>query len=91
MHGTLGRTPAGRWAEGVASGGRPTTVTSETAFLVGFLPVIRRTLPRTGFTVDHVQYFSDVLKPWIARRDRLEKSVLRRDRPVARGRPRPRR
>ncbi|MEV1179619.1 Mu transposase C-terminal domain-containing protein [Nonomuraea sp. NPDC049784] len=54
-------------------------MTSETAFLVDFLPVIRRTLRRTGFTIDHVQYFSDALKPWIARRDRLEKFVLRRD------------
>lgn len=79
VHGTLGQTPAGRWAEGDATGGRPVTVTSETAFLVDFLPVIRRTLRRTGFTIDHVQYFSDVLKPWIVRRDALEKFVLRRD------------
>ncbi|MEO3798882.1 Mu transposase C-terminal domain-containing protein [Nonomuraea sp. B1E8] len=79
VHGTLGQTPAGRWAEGVAASGRPATVTSETAFLVDFLPVIRRTLRRTGFTIDHVQYYSDVLKPWIARRDGLEKFVLRRD------------
>ncbi|MGN9846778.1 hypothetical protein ACTMTI_52635 [Nonomuraea sp. H19] len=37
-------------------------MTSETAFLVDFLPVIRRTMRRTGFTVDHVQYYSDALK-----------------------------
>ncbi|MGW5685241.1 transposase [Nonomuraea sp. NPDC003754] len=79
VHATLGQTPAGRWAEGVAASGRPATVTSETAFLVDFLPVIRRTLRRTGFTIDHVQYYSDALKPWIARRDGLEKFVLRRD------------
>ncbi|MGP3961775.1 transposase [Nonomuraea sp. 3N208] len=79
VHATLGQTPAGRWAEGVAAGGRPATVTSATAFLVDFLPVIRRTLTRTGFTIDHVQYYSDALKPWIARWDRLEKFVLRRD------------
>ncbi|GAA4976436.1 putative transposase [Nonomuraea thailandensis] len=79
VHATLGQTPAGRWAEGVAAGGRPAMVTGETAFLIDFLPVIRRTLRRTGFTVDHVQYYSDALKPWIARRDRLEKFVLRRD------------
>ncbi|TMR90658.1 Mu transposase C-terminal domain-containing protein [Nonomuraea basaltis] len=79
VHATLGQTPAGRWAEGVAAGGRPATVASETAFLVDFLPVIRRTLRRTGFTIDHVRYYSDALKPWIARRDNLEKFVLRRD------------
>ncbi|WP_225991278.1 Mu transposase C-terminal domain-containing protein [Actinomadura montaniterrae] len=79
VHGTLKQNPAGRWEQGVAEGGRPAMVAGETAFLVDFLPVIRRTLTRTGFTIDHVQYFSDALKPWIARRDRLEKFVLRRD------------
>jgi len=54
-------------------------VTNEAAFLVDFLPVIRRTLTRTGFVIDHVGYFSDALKPWIARRDRLDRFVIRRD------------
>ena len=79
VHGTLGQTPAGRWEQGVAEGGRPATVASETAFLVDFLPVFRRSVTRTGFQIDHVQYYSDALKPWIARRERLEKFVLRRD------------
>jgi putative transposase len=79
VHATLGQTPAGRWEQGVAEGSRPATVAGETAFLVDFLPVFRRSLSRTGFQIDHVQYYSDALKPWIARRDRLEKFVLRRD------------
>ncbi|MGH3715435.1 MAG: Mu transposase C-terminal domain-containing protein [Micromonosporaceae bacterium] len=79
VHAGLGQTPAGRWAERVTASGPPATVTSETAFLVDFLPVIRRTLSRTGFVIDHVRYYSDALKPWIARRDRLDKFVLRRD------------
>lgn len=79
VHATLGQTPAGRWAEGVATSGRPSTVIYETAFLVEFLPVIRRTLSRSGFVIDHVQYYSDALKPWIARRERLDRFVLRRD------------
>jgi len=54
-------------------------VTNESAFLVEFLPVFRRTLSRSGFVIDHVQYYSDALKPWIARRDQLERFVLRRD------------
>jgi putative transposase len=57
----------------------PVTVTNEIAFLVDFLPVIRRTLTRTGFVIGHVQYYSDALKPWIARRDQLGRFVLRRD------------
>lgn len=42
-----------------SSGGRRPR-TNETAFLVDFLPVIRRSLSRSGFTVDHVQYYADV-------------------------------
>ncbi len=59
VHATLGQTPAGRWTQGLANSGRPATVTSEVSFLVEFLPVIRRTLSRTGFVIDHVQYYSN--------------------------------
>jgi putative transposase len=79
VHDGLGRTPAGVWAELVAENGAPVTVASETAFLVDFLPVIRRSLSRSGFLIDHVQYYCDALKPWIARRERLGKFVMRRD------------
>jgi putative transposase len=79
VHEALGRTPAAVWAEKAAEDGTPATVASETAFLVDFLPVIRRTLTRTGFTIGHVQYYCDALKPWIARREQLGRFVLRRD------------
>jgi putative transposase len=79
VHETLGRTPAAVWAEKAAEGGMPATVASETAFLVDFLPVIRRSLSRSGFVIDHVQYYCDALKPWIARRKQLGRFVLRRD------------
>lgn len=79
VHAGLGRTPAGVWADAAGDGPGPVTVTDETAFLVDFLPVIRRTLTRSGFVIDHVGYFADVLKPWIARRDRLDRFVIRRD------------
>lgn len=79
VHETLGRTPASVWAEKTAASGPLGTVTNETAFLVDFLPVIRRTLSRSGFVIDHVQYYSDALRPWIARRERLSWFVLRRD------------
>jgi len=78
VHGTTGQTPQARWAAGAAEA-PPAAVSNETAFLVDFLPVIRRRLTRTGFVIDHVHYFSDALKPWIARRDRLERFVIRRD------------
>ncbi|MEV0291895.1 Mu transposase C-terminal domain-containing protein [Kribbella sp. NPDC050820] len=79
IHESLIRPPAAVWAEKVAESGAPVTVTNESAFLVDFLPVIRRTLTRTGFQVDHVQYYSNALKPWIARRGQRDQFVLRRD------------
>lgn len=78
VHSTTRQTPQARWAAGTAE--KPAvTVANETAFLVDFLPVFRRTLTRTGFVIDHVHYFNDALKPWIARRDRLDRFVIRRD------------
>jgi putative transposase len=79
VHEGHGRTPAGVWAELVAEAGAPVTVANQTAFLVDFLPVTRRSLSRLGFQIDHVQYYCDALKPWIARREQLGKFVLRRD------------
>lgn len=78
VHGTTGQTPQACWAAGAAET-LPAMVANETAFLVDFLPVVRRRLTRSGFVIDHVQYFSDALKPWIARRDRLDRFVIRCD------------
>jgi len=78
VHGTTGQTPAALWAAGTAERS-PTTVTNEASFLVDFLPVVRRTLTRTGFVIDRVHYYSDALRPWIARRETLGRFVIRRD------------
>lgn len=75
VHNGLLQPPAARWAEAVARVGAPAVVIRATAFLVDFLPVIRRTLTRTGFVIDHIHYYADALKPWIARRDRLRDIV----------------
>jgi putative transposase len=79
VHNGLLQPPAARWAEAVARIGVPAVVTRPTAFLVDFLPVIRRTLTRTGVVIDHIHYYADALKPWIARRDRLPAFLIRRD------------
>jgi putative transposase len=79
VHNSLLQPPAARWAEAVARSGVPAVVTRATAFLVDFLPIIRRTLTRTGFVIDHIHYYADALKPWIARRDRLPAFLIRRD------------
>jgi len=79
VHGGLLQPPAASWAEAVARVGVPGVVTRPTAFLVDFLPVIRRTLTRSGFVIDHIHYYADALKPWIARRGRLPAFLIRRD------------
>ncbi|MFF1818401.1 Mu transposase C-terminal domain-containing protein [Kribbella sp. NPDC058245] len=79
IHDGLSRTPAAVWTELAQRDGTPGMVSNETAFLIDFLPVIRRTITRSGFLVDHVQYYCDALKPWIAQRAQLGKFVLRRD------------
>jgi putative transposase len=79
VHGGLLQPPAASWAEAVARIGVPAVVIRPTAFLVDFLPVIRRTLTRSGFVIDHIHYYADALKPWIARRDRLPAFLIRRD------------
>jgi putative transposase len=66
VHEGLGRTPAAVWTELAERDGTPATVSNETAFLVDFLLVIRRTVSSSGFVVDHVQYYFDALKPWLA-------------------------
>ncbi len=66
MHNGLLQPPAARWAEVVGRVGMPAVVTRSTAFLVDFLLIIRRTLTRTGFVIDHIHYYADALKPWIA-------------------------
>ncbi|BCT78115.1 transposase [Sinomonas cyclohexanicum] len=78
LHGTTGQTPQRRWEEACGKAAPP-VVADGAAFLVDFLPVYRRRLARTGFVLDHVHYFSDALKPWVARRDQLDSFVLRRD------------
>lgn len=79
VHQTLQQSPVAKWANGIVQGGPPRTVSNATAFLIDFLPVIRRILSRTGFVIDHVHYFANALKPLIARRDQKTSFVIRRD------------
>lgn len=78
IHGTMRQTPRALWTAGVQEAA-PSMVTDASVFLVDFLPVVRRTLTRTGFVIDHVHYFRNALKPWIARRSQMERFVIRRD------------
>lgn len=79
VHSSLLQPPAALWADAVARSGTPVVVTHATSFLVDFLPVIRRTLTRTGFVIDHIHYYADAHKPWIAKRGHLPAFLIRRD------------
>jgi putative transposase len=77
-HSSLWGTPAALWKKSIESC-KLFGVKNGKAFLVDFLPVIQRTITRTGFRLDHINYYADVLNPWIARRHSLEKFIIRRD------------
>ena len=79
IHGTLMEPPAAKWKQGLESSGTPPKAHNEKAFLIDFLPIVRRKIQRIGFTVDHITYFSNSLIRWISERKILEAFVLRRD------------
>lgn len=78
IHSSLSETPAALWKRSVEVW-PIAEVADREAFLINFLPVVRRRIMRSGFVIDHITYFGDVLKPWIARRDRLQQFIIRRD------------
>jgi putative transposase len=65
--GLRGESPLKRYTAGlqqmVLAGEQLATVKDPRAFLIDFLPVVRRTLQRNGITVDHITYFSPALRP----------------------------
>lgn len=79
VHEGLMEPPLARWTRGIAEHGSPRVVSNRQGFLVDFLPVVRRAIRRDGFTLDHITYYSDVLRPWIANRDRCRSFLIRRD------------
>jgi putative transposase len=78
VHSELWEPPAACWKKSIESS-KLFTVKNEKAFLIDFLPVIQRSISRTGFVVDHISYYADILKPWIANRHSLDRFVIRRD------------
>jgi putative transposase len=79
FHDGIGEPPLARWRRGVAEFGAPPAVADPSVFLIDFLPVLRRRMTREGIRVDHITYYSDALRPWIAARDSLGPFLIRRD------------
>lgn len=64
--------------EAPGPGPRP-RIHNRQAFLIDFLPLHRRKIQRHGFVLDHIGYYSNALRPWIAERHRLAPFIIRRD------------
>jgi putative transposase len=81
--GLEGEAPLPRYKAGVRAlalqGRTPPTPRNPRAFLIDFLPVIRRTLRRDGVVIDHIRYFSDALRPWIEESREPRRVLIRRD------------
>jgi putative transposase len=78
-----GQLPLRRWHDGVvafaAEGGAIPVPRDPRAYLVDFLPLLRRSLQRNGIRIDHLTYFSPALRTWITARDRPDPLLVRRD------------
>ena len=78
-----GEAPLRRYTAAVSAlageGRAPPAPRNPRAFLIDFLPVVRRTLRRDGVVIDHIHYFSDALRPWIETARQPRRVLIRRD------------
>ena len=80
LHDTIKTTPYALWEDYATNNAKPKILTNESSFLIDFLPIIKRRLTRTGFLVDHINYFCNTLKPIITSQHKNnEKFLIRRD------------
>jgi putative transposase len=77
IHATLRQSPLQRFTMGLTA--PPPPLSDAKAFLVDFLPLLRRRIQRRGFVIDHIAYFSNALRPWIAARQTTPPFLIRRD------------
>ncbi len=77
LHRALDTTPLVAWERGLAGDaeapgcGEPATVPDPRRFLIDFLPIERRLIRREGVSLHSIHYWSDVLRTWIAERERM--------------------
>jgi len=80
IHSLIMEPPISRFRRGIELlPSSPIQVINEKSFLIDFLPVMKRTLQRHGFLIDHIQYFCNGLIPWISSRDKNKTFIIRRD------------
>lgn len=87
VHSALGRTPLEVFEDGVyQKTGAPPRLQNEQKVKLDFLPYFERTIQEYGVVLDHIHYYSDVLRPWIhalegesAKSKRKRKFIFKRD------------
>jgi putative transposase len=94
LHSELGMTPLQKYEEGIfgtderPGRGLPERVMDETRLRLNFMPYVERTVQSHGIVIDEIQYYDDVLKPWIHSRDPRETSGKRKQKFIVRRDPR---
>jgi putative transposase len=91
-HREIGTTPLQKYEEGIFGSaehlgrGLPDRLLDETRLRLDFMPYAERTVQPHGITIDEIQYYDDVLRPWIRAADprdgrgkRKRKFIIRRD------------
>ncbi len=92
LHSELDMTPLQKYEAGIfgtderPGRGLPERLLDETALRLNFMPYTERTVQPHGMVIDEIQYYDDVLKPWIHSTDphdstgkRKRKFIVRRD------------
>jgi putative transposase len=86
VHSSIHEPPIERYKSGLISNAKDKPernfkplVLNKKAFLVDFLPIVKRSIQRHGFMIDHIIYYSNSLQPWIAKRHQGHKFIIRRD------------
>jgi putative transposase len=92
LHSELGMTPLQKYEEGIfgtdqrPGRGLPERLLDETPLRLNLMPYVERTVQPYGIVIDEIQYYDEVLKPWInsldacaTRGKRKRKFLVRRD------------
>ena len=92
LHSELDMTPLQKYEEGIFGAderpgrGLPDRLMDESRLRLNFMPYAERTVQPHGIVIDEIQYYDDVLKPWIHSLDpsettgkRKRKFIVRRD------------
>ena len=58
--------------------GLPAPIEDEETLLLDFTPYVERTIQRQGVQIDHIYYYSDVLRKWVGAKDLNDKSKKRK-------------